>query len=66
MGVEVVETYNRRDLIQHSIATLTHELTVEMIVMGIIIVLFLLHLPSAIVLIYFTDGCGDFFCVDVF
>lgn len=49
VGVEVVETYNRRDLIQHSIATLTHELTVEMIVVGIIIVLFLLHLPSAIV-----------------
>ncbi|MCB0386372.1 MAG: efflux RND transporter permease subunit, partial [Bdellovibrionales bacterium] len=48
-GVEFVETYNRSDLIQRSVETLTHELSIEMIVVALVIVLFLLHLPSALV-----------------
>ena len=48
-GVEIIETYNRNDLIKRSINTLTHELIVEMIVVALIITIFLLHLPSALV-----------------
>lgn len=48
-GVELVETYNRAELIQRSIATLTHELMLEMIVVAIVISIFLLHIPSALV-----------------
>lgn len=48
-GVEIVETYNRRDLIQRSIETLTHELMLEMIVVALVILIFLLHIPSALV-----------------
>ncbi len=48
-GVEIVETYNRRDLIQRSIKTLTHELILEMVVVALIIIIFLLHFPSAII-----------------
>ncbi len=46
-GVEIVTTYDRSDLILRSIETLTHELTVEMIVVSIVILIFLLHLTSA-------------------
>ena len=48
-GVEIVETYNRSDLIKRSVKTLTHELIIEMIVVAFIITIFLLHLPSALV-----------------
>ncbi|MCB0407868.1 MAG: efflux RND transporter permease subunit [Bdellovibrionales bacterium] len=48
-GVEIVETYNRSDLIERSIQTLTHELTLEIIVVALIIIIFLLHIPSALV-----------------
>lgn len=48
-GVEIVETYDRSELIKRSISTLTHELTLEMIVVALVIILFLLHLPSAMV-----------------
>ncbi|MBN22447.1 MAG: CusA/CzcA family heavy metal efflux RND transporter [Bdellovibrionaceae bacterium] len=48
-GVEIVQTYDRSELIRRSIGTLTHELTVEMIVVSFVIILFLLHLPSALV-----------------
>ena len=48
-GVEIVETYNRSDLIKRSINTLTHELVVEMIVVALIITIFLLHIPSIVV-----------------
>ncbi len=48
-GVEIVETYDRSELISRSIDTLTHELFLEMIVVGLIILIFLLHIPSAIV-----------------
>jgi Cu(I)/Ag(I) efflux system membrane protein CusA/SilA len=48
-GVEIVTTYDRADLIDRAIHTLTHELTIEMIIVSIVILLFLWHIPSAIV-----------------
>ena len=48
-GMEIVETYDRSDLIKRSINTLTHELILEMLVVAFIILIFLLHIPSAIV-----------------
>ena len=48
-GVEVVTTYDRSDLIHRALETLKHELTVEMIIVSLVILLFLWHLPSAIV-----------------
>ncbi len=48
-GLEIVETYNRSDLINRSVNTLTHELIVEMIVVALIIMIFLLHIPSALI-----------------
>ncbi len=48
-GVEIVTTYDRADLITRAIETLRHELTVEMIIVALVILLFLWHVPSAIV-----------------
>ncbi|MFN7972593.1 MAG: efflux RND transporter permease subunit [Acidobacteriota bacterium] len=48
-GVEVVTTYDRADLIHRAMETLRHELVVEMIVVAAIILLFLWHVPSAMV-----------------
>ncbi len=48
-GVEIVTTYDRSELIHRSIKTLTHELTLEMIVVSAVILIFLLHLSSAAV-----------------
>lgn len=48
-GVEILTTYDRSDLIQRAIHTLTHELALEMLVVSFVILLFLMHLPSAII-----------------
>lgn len=48
-GVEIVTTYDRSDLIQRAIATLTHELKTEMIIVAACILLFLWHIPSSVV-----------------
>jgi Cu(I)/Ag(I) efflux system membrane protein CusA/SilA len=48
-GIEIVETYDRSALILEVIDTLVHELTLEILVVAAIIVLFLMHLPSALV-----------------
>src|SRR5262245_1895616 len=48
-GVKVVTTYDRSDLIERSIDTLKHELVVEMIIVSFVILLFLWHIPSAII-----------------
>ena len=48
-GVEVVTTYDRSDLIHRALDTLKHELILEMIIVSAVILLFLWHLPSAIV-----------------
>lgn len=48
-GVKIVETYDRSELIEHSIDTLKHTLTEEMIIVSIVILIFLWHIPSAII-----------------
>jgi Cu(I)/Ag(I) efflux system membrane protein CusA/SilA len=48
-GVEIVTTYDRSDLITRAIDTLKHELKVEMIIVSLVILLFLWHIPSAVV-----------------
>ena len=48
-GVEVVTTYDRSELIDRAITTVKDKLTEEMIVVSIIILIFLWHIPSAII-----------------
>ena len=48
-GVKVVTTYDRSELIESAIANLEHELVVEMIIVSLVILVFLWHIPSAIV-----------------
>ncbi|MBP9864916.1 MAG: efflux RND transporter permease subunit [Candidatus Omnitrophica bacterium] len=48
-GVELIETYDRSGLIKESIDTLTHTLVEEMIVVSLVILVFLWHIPSAII-----------------
>ena len=48
-GVELVATYDRSELIERSITNLKHELIVEMVIVSLVILVFLWHLPSAIV-----------------
>ncbi|MBI1894924.1 MAG: efflux RND transporter permease subunit, partial [Acidobacteria bacterium] len=48
-GVEVVVTYDRADLIHRSIDTLTHTLIEELVIVSAIILIFLWHIPSAII-----------------
>jgi Cu(I)/Ag(I) efflux system membrane protein CusA/SilA len=48
-GVEVVPTYDRSDLIDRALQTLRHELTIEMIIVALVILVFLWHVPSAAV-----------------
>ena len=48
-GVEVVITYDRSELIEASIETLSHTLIEEMIIVSLVIFLFLLHARSALV-----------------
>jgi Cu(I)/Ag(I) efflux system membrane protein CusA/SilA len=47
--VELVTTYDRSELIQRSIDTLKHELVLELIIVSLVILVFLWHIPSAIV-----------------
>jgi Cu(I)/Ag(I) efflux system membrane protein CusA/SilA len=48
-GVEVVPTYDRSTLIRDSIGTLRRTLVEEMVVVGLVILLFLLHVRSTLV-----------------
>jgi Cu(I)/Ag(I) efflux system membrane protein CusA/SilA len=48
-GVKVVTTYDRSELIERSIETLKHELVLEMIIVSLVILVFLWHIPSAII-----------------
>jgi Cu(I)/Ag(I) efflux system membrane protein CusA/SilA len=48
-GVEVVTTYDRSDLIERAIGTVKDKLIEEMIIVSIVILIFLWHVPSAIV-----------------
>jgi Cu(I)/Ag(I) efflux system membrane protein CusA/SilA len=48
-GVEVVTTYDRSELIEQAIETVKSKLVEEIIVVSIIILIFLWHIPSAII-----------------
>lgn len=48
-GVEIVTTYDRSDLIERALATLRHELVIEMLIVSLVILVFLWHVPSAAV-----------------
>jgi Cu(I)/Ag(I) efflux system membrane protein CusA/SilA len=50
-GVEIVPVYDRSHLIEAAIDTLRHTLTEESIIVGLVCVVFLLHLRSALVAI---------------
>jgi copper/silver efflux system protein len=51
-GVFIKTTYDRSDLINRSIATLRHTLVEEIIVVGLVCILFLLHLRSELVAVF--------------
>lgn len=48
-GVKIVETYDRSELIQKSIGTLKHTLIEEIAIVSLVILVFLWHIPSAII-----------------
>src|SRR5438552_4762218 len=48
-GVDVAVTYDRSDLIERSIETLKRTLIEELIIVSIVILIFLWHIPSAII-----------------
>ena len=48
-GVEIVTTYDRADLIERAIDTLKGTLIEELIIVSIVIMIFLWHIPSALV-----------------
>src|SRR6266581_2248441 len=48
-GVDVAVTYDRSDLINRSIETLKHTLIEELIIVSLVILIFLWHVPSAII-----------------
>ncbi len=50
-GVELIETYDRSDLITRSIETLSHRLLEEFIVVVLVCALFLLHFRSSLVIL---------------
>ncbi len=49
-GVELIETYNRADLIQQSIESLSSKLIEEIIIVILVCVLFLMHIRSSLVI----------------
>ena len=50
-GVEIVQTYDRSDLIDKAIGTLKHTLIEESIIVMLVVALFLWHLRSALIII---------------
>ncbi|MFO7577248.1 MAG: CusA/CzcA family heavy metal efflux RND transporter [Pelovirga sp.] len=50
-GVEIIPTYDRSELITGAVKNLQHKLIEESIVVALVIILFLFHLPSALVVI---------------
>ncbi|HEX9764614.1 MAG TPA: efflux RND transporter permease subunit, partial [Candidatus Acidoferrales bacterium] len=48
-GVRIVTTYDRLELIERSVATLKDTLVEELIIVSIIILIFLWHIPSALI-----------------
>jgi Cu(I)/Ag(I) efflux system membrane protein CusA/SilA len=50
--VQIVTTYDRSELIAASIHTLKHELLIQMLIVSLVILLFLWHIPSAMIPIF--------------
>src|SRR5699024_1521907 len=50
-GVEIVETYDRSELIKSAVTNLEHKLVEEFIVVAIVTAIFLFHLRSSLVII---------------
>jgi Cu(I)/Ag(I) efflux system membrane protein CusA/SilA len=50
-GVKIVTTYDRSDIILRSIATLKEKLIEESLIVSAVIIIFLFHIPSALVVI---------------
>jgi Cu(I)/Ag(I) efflux system membrane protein CusA/SilA len=48
-GTEIVTTYDRSDLIEHAISTVTSKLIEEILIVSVVILIFLWHVPSAVV-----------------
>ncbi len=48
-GVKAIPTYDRSELIERSIDTLKHELIVEIVIVSLVILIFLWHIPSALI-----------------
>lgn len=48
-GVDIVTTYDRSALIRRAMATLKHELVLEMAIVSLVILVFLWHIPSALI-----------------
>src|SRR2546428_181138 len=51
-GVEIVSTYDRSDLIHRAIDTLRHTLLEELAIVSLVILIFLWHVPSALIPIF--------------
>lgn len=51
MGVEIIETYDRSNLIQHSVDTLYDKLIEEFIVVSLICFIFLFHIRSSLIIV---------------
>jgi Cu(I)/Ag(I) efflux system membrane protein CusA/SilA len=48
-GVKIVTVYDRSDLIRRSIENLAHTLVEELVIVSIVILIFLWHVPSAVI-----------------
>jgi Cu(I)/Ag(I) efflux system membrane protein CusA/SilA len=48
-GVEVVTTYDRSSLIERAIHTLKEELALELVIVSLVILVFLWHIPTAVI-----------------
>jgi Cu(I)/Ag(I) efflux system membrane protein CusA/SilA len=48
-GVKLITTYDRADLIERAIETLKHTLLEELLIVSLVILVFLWHIPSAII-----------------
>ena len=48
-GVKIVTTYDRSDVIERAIHTVRHDLLLEILIVCLVILVFLWHIPSAIV-----------------
>src|SRR5215510_607810 len=48
-GVRVLTTYDRSDLIQRALDSLKHDLLLEILIVSLVILVFLWHIPSAVV-----------------